>query len=259
MAKATGPSSYGVSYTRAVAFLSHVGTAFAVAVAGCCALACASPTGSAPGESGFAFFSEPRRQTDPWFEKVREWQVRERNDRPDTSFPEPATLRRKRQSGQLRIKMGRWETTERLAMARRVADWAQGEARRHYRFDPPTDAASDPWPTTKDLLETNGDDCDGLDLIAYELLRQFGFPPEQLFRAVVRRNRDGANHMVTLWFDEDEDPWVIDSIGAMTFKVRRFSELPGWTPTAVFNEREQYTPRSATDASVARLGGPHGK
>ncbi len=218
-------------------------------------MACASPTGSSPGKSSFAFFSEPRPQVDPWFDKVREWQERENRDRHDTRFAEPETLRAKRHSGELRIKMGRWETVERLAMARRVTEWAQSESRRHYRFDPPTDAASDPWPTTKDLLETNGDDCDGLDLIAYELLRQFGFPREQLFRSIVRRDRDGANHMVTLWFDEDEDPWVIDSIGAMTLKVRRFSEIPGWTPTAVFNERQQYTPRRTTDPSLAQMGG----
>jgi len=238
-----------------VAFFSRLGRPFAVALAGGFALACASPTGSAPGEPGFAFFSEPRPHADPWFEKVREWQARERRDRQDTRFAEPQTLRAGRQSGQLRIKMGRWETAERLAMARRVVDWAQAESRRHFRFDPPTDAASDPWPTTKELLETNGDDCDGLDLISYELLRQFGFPRDQLYRSIVRRNRDGANHMVTLWFDEGDDPWVIDSIGAMTLKVRRFSDLPGWTPTALFNERQQYTPQRTTDPSVALMGG----
>lgn len=237
-------------------FRSHLGQVAAVGLAGCFALACASPTGSSPGQSGFAFFSQPRPQADPWFVKVRDWQHRERRDRGETSFGDAETLRRKRHSGELRFKMGRWETTERLSIARRVADWAQGESRRHYRFDPPTDAASDPWPTTKELLETNGDDCDGLDLIAYELLRQFGFPPDQLYRAIVRRNRDGANHMVTLWFDEGDDPWVIDSLGAVSIKLRRFSELPGWTPTALFNERDQYTPRRTTDPSVAQLDGP---
>lgn len=237
-------------------FRSPLGRMAGVALAGCCALACASPTGSPPGDSGFAFFSEPLPQATPWVAKVRDWQNRERRDRGQTSFADAETLRQKRQSGQLRIKMGRWETAERLAMAHRVAEWAQAESRRHYRFDPPTDAASDPWPTTKDLLETNGDDCDGLDLIAYELLRQFGFPRDQLYRAIVRRNRDGANHMVTLWFDEDDDPWVIDSLGSMSLKVRRFSDLPGWTPTALFNERDQYTPRRTTNPSVAQLDGP---
>ncbi|MEE2678193.1 MAG: hypothetical protein VX546_06400 [Myxococcota bacterium] len=236
-----------------MAFFSHRLALLAAAITLGIASGCASPTASAPGATAFSFFAEPRPQTDPWFEKVREWQARERADRKFTSFGEPEDLRAGRQSGQLRIKMGRWENAERLAMARRVADWAQGESRRHYRFDPPTDAASDPWPTTKDLLRTNSDDCDGLDLIAYELLRQFGFPREQLFRAIVRRDRDGGNHMVTLWFDESEDPWVIDAIGAMTLKVRRFSELPGWTPTAVFNEQQQFTPQRLRKRSVARI------
>ncbi len=74
-------------------------------------------------------------------------------------------------------------------------------------------------------------------------MREFGFPPDQLFRAIVRRDRDGANHMVTLWFEDRDDPWVIDATGAVTGSVRRFSDLPGWTPTKVFNEREQYTPK----------------
>lgn len=239
-----------------MAFFSQPWGLFAAAMAIGLASGCASPTGTVPGESAFSFFSEPRPQTDPWFEKVREWQARERDDRKFTNLGEPEALRKGRHSGELRIKMGRWETAERLSIARRVADWAQGESRRHYRFDPPTDAASDPWPTTKDLLQTNGDDCDGLDLIAYELLRQFGFPREHLFRAIVRRNRDGGNHMVTLWFDDGEDPWVIDAIGAMTLKVRRFSEIPGWTPTVVFNEQRQFTPRRTDKRSVAQADGP---
>ncbi len=107
------------------------------------------------------------------------------------------------------------------------------------------------------VLDTNGDDCDGLDLIAYKLMRDFGFPPDQLFRAIVRRDRDRANHMVTLWFDNRDDPWVIDSIGAVTTNVRRFSDLPGWTPTKVFNEREQYTPTQLQRLNaVAQAGSP---
>ena len=36
---------------------------------------------------------------------------------------------------------------------------------------------------------------------------------------------------------------MVDSTGAVTRRVRHFSELPGWTPTKVFNEQVQYTPR----------------
>lgn len=207
-----------------------------------CALgmACAS---LAPSQSNYRFFTQPEPEHDPWYEKVALWQEREREDLAEATLADAEAVRQAGpHSGLLRVTMGRWESDQRLALAKRLAEWAQGESRRHYRFDPITSQADDPWPTTKDLLEANGDDCDGLDLIAYKLMREFGFPPDQLFRAILRRDRDGANHMVTLWFEDREDPWVIDAIGAVTGNVRRFSDLTGWTPTKVFNEREQYTP-----------------
>jgi len=206
--------------------------------------ACAGALGSsgAPGESGFQFFVRPEPTRDFWYAKVDDWQARERAHRPETALADPATVRAKPRSGLLSVKMGRWEAEERLGLAKRLAKWAQAAARRHYRFDGPNERIDDPWPTTKDLLDRNGDDCDGLDLIVYEMMREFGFPEDQLFRAIVRRDRDRANHMVTLWFDESDDPWVIDATGAVTLNVRRFSNLPGWTPTKVFNEHVQFSP-----------------
>lgn len=204
---------------------------------------CAATGRLGGGEIEFAFFNEPSETGDFWVTKVADWQRREQRDRPNTALADVATQLAKPKSALLRVQMGQWETGERLAMAKRITLWTQAVARRHYRFDPPTDAASDPWPTTKDLLDRNGDDCDGLDLIAYELLLQFGFSRDELYRAIVKRNRDGANHMVTLWFDRTDDPLVIDATGAVSLRLLRFSELIGWTPTALFNEREQYTPR----------------
>jgi hypothetical protein len=197
---------------------------------------------SAPGDTGFQFFVKPEPRNDFWFDKVDDWQQRERAHRPETALADAATVRAKPKSGLLTVKMGRWEADERLALARRLAKWAQAASRRHYRFDGPDERINDPWPTTKDLLDQNGDDCDGLDLIVYEILREFGFPQDQLYRAIVRRDRDRANHMVTFWFDEADDPWVIDATGAVTLIVRRFSQLPGWTPTKLFNEHVQYSP-----------------
>ncbi len=47
--------------------------------------------------------------------------------------------------------------------------------------------------------------------------------------------------MVTLWFEDREDPWVIDATGAMTLEMRKFSDLPpGWLPRMMFNENEAY-------------------
>lgn len=232
----------------------------------CCAtaLACALGPGcatKAPSQPSYRFFTRPEPERDPWYEKVAQWQRREREDLAGATLADAAAVRQAGPySGLLRVTMGRWESHQRLALAKRLAEWAQAESRRHYRFDPITSQADDPWPTTKDLLDTNGDDCDGLDLIAYKLLREFGFPPDKLFRAIVRRDRDGANHMVTLWFEDRDDPWVIDAIGAVSGSVRRFSELVGWTPTKVFNEREQYTPTQLRRLDdVARAGSPDQK
>jgi hypothetical protein len=48
--------------------------------------------------------------------------------------------------------------------------------------------------------------------------------------------------MVTLWFEDRDDPWVIDATGAMTREMRKFSDLPpGWLPRMMFNENEVYT------------------
>ena len=57
---------------------------------------------------------------------------------------------------------------------------------------------------------------------------------------IVRRNSNLKNHMVTLWFEDPKDPWVIDATGATVLDVTLFSRIEGWTPTKMFNETEQY-------------------
>ena len=61
-----------------------------------------------------------------------------------------------------------------------------------------------------------------------------------MYRAIVRRDSNLKNHMVTLWFEDPADPWVIDATGAMVLEMSRFSSVNGWTPTKMFNETEQY-------------------
>lgn len=210
-------------------------------------LACSSLLSLEQG-GRYRYFVRPVPEHDLWYAKVEQWQERERRDRPQEALAdERAIAAAGPHSGLLTVQMGRWTSQERLALAQRIATWSQAASRRHYKFDPVTSYEDDPWPTTKDLLDQNGDDCDGLDLITYKLMRSFGFPHEQLFRAIVKRQRDGANHMVTLWFEDPDDPWVVDATGAITMTVRRFSELPGWTPTKVFNERQQFTPVPLSD------------
>ncbi len=189
-------------------------------------------------DTHFVFFSGARLDDDPWFEKVEEWQRRALAEgATGSSAIRDTGITR---SALLSNKIGEFEAVEKRKLARRINGWAQIQARKHYRSEPNADFDADHWPTFGELIERNGDDCDGLDLIGYQLLREFGYPQNAVYRAIVRRDRDRANHMVTLWFEDADDPWVLDATGAMTMKMRRFSKLPGWTPTKMFNEFEQY-------------------
>ena len=56
----------------------------------------------------------------------------------------------------------------------------------------------------------------------------------------MRRDSNLKYHMVTLWFEDPNDPWVIDATGATVLDMTLFSRVDGWTPTKMFNETEQY-------------------
>jgi len=129
---------------------------------------------------------------------------------------------------------------QRRSAARDVARWIQRQAREHYIEDGPIDH----WATFRETLARDGEDCDGLELLVHNVLRDLGFPRDEVFRAIVYRPRDGQHHMVTLWFESREDPWVIDPTGAMVSGMPRMSEVPGWVPLKIFSEDTEYTVRS---------------
>jgi predicted transglutaminase-like cysteine proteinase len=127
---------------------------------------------------------------------------------------------------------------ERLrAIARELAGWIQQQAQHHYV----PDGTIDRWATLAETLRNDGDDCDGLELLVYRMLREFGFGADEVYRAIVVRPSDNQHHMVTLWFEDRGDPWVIDPTGAMTSGMPRMSEVPGWKPLKIFSEDERYT------------------
>lgn len=129
-----------------------------------------------------------------------------------------------------------WEefvAAERRGLAERVAAWIQGQAEARYQ----PDVGGDHWPTFAEVAARPGDDCDGFELLALRALRALGLPDEGLYRAVLERESDGMQHMVTLWFEAPDDPLVIDPTGFATGPVRRLSGLAGWTPRALFTER----------------------
>jgi hypothetical protein len=187
---------------------------------------------------------------DVWFEKVRDWQRREGATRAvvEQSLRGPGDDG----SGLLRKKFAAFAGEEKRRLAGRFMKWAQDQAMRHYRLDEGEDLASDEWPTSEELFRQNGNDCDGIDLISYNLLLELGFRDDEIFRAVIRRDRDGEFHMVTLWFEDPGDPWVVDTTGAMTMKLRRVSEVPGWTIAVVFNAKSHFTAHKIETWTQAR-------
>ena len=64
--------------------------------------------------------------------------------------------------------------------------------------------------------------------------------------------------MVTFWFEDADDPWVIDPTGAMTSGMPRMSELPGWEPIKVFSEKRDFdvVPRLPGAARLRALTKP---
>lgn len=212
---------------------------------------CASLYGSS---ARYGWFEVPERR-DPWSGKIRGWQARERADVPVEALPESAPssvsgpargtlLYRTGGATELRRDYDRFRAERKRDLARDAASWIQKQARRRYVED----GAVDHWATTEETLRRGSEDCDGLELLVYQFLREHGFADDEVYRAIVYRPRDGQHHMVTLWFENRDDPWVIDPTGAMTSGMPRMSQVPGWVPLKVFTERQEFTVRPRADS-----------
>jgi hypothetical protein len=215
------------------------------ALLGCLALGGGCHTPMAP-QGLYQYFAAPS-PDDAWSVKIRGWQERERVSAPEpgaelASPPDPARL------GELRAKYDAFRHEQRRALAREIAIWIQDQARDHYVPDGPIDH----WATFEETFRRNGDDCDGLELLTFHFLRDLGFPEDEIFRAIVVRRSDGQHHMVTLWFENPQDPWVIDPTGAMTTGMPRMSDLPEWVPLKVFSDRQDFSVRDGRFATAAR-------
>jgi hypothetical protein len=205
---------------------------------------CAIQSGALSGR--YRFFALPS-VGDAWSGKILGWQTRERalGDTEKLAVA-PASVSEGgagggsvSADGDLRAKYFAFRRAQKRALAEQVAGWIQREARNHYRSDGPIDH----WATLSETLDQNGEDCDGLELLVYHFLRDLGFRDDEVFRAIVLRPSDGQHHMVTLWFESRDDPFVIDPTGAMTPGMPRLSEVPGWVPLKLFTETAEFTPR----------------
>ncbi len=203
----------------------------------------------------YDYFAVPRRN-DPWSVKIEDWQSREKHgtslvrnvDSPSVSEPgSVAVVDSAAREGELRAKYLAFRLAQKRIFARDTADWIQTIAAQHYIDDGPVDH----WATLDETLRRNGDDCDGLELLVYRALRDAGFADTEVFRAIVYREKDNQHHMVTLWFEDPRDPWVIDPTGAMTPHMLRMSQISGWIPIKIFGEDLEFTVRPTAMVSSA--------
>lgn len=227
--------------------LLALGTALALG-AGCATVP--APVASTPR---FEFF-RPAPPDDPWTPQIAGWQARERALpnvellRPAASVSNPGDeAGAARVRGDLRAEYFAFRAERKRALAREIASWIQQASKEHYIPDGPMDH----WATLAETLARNGDDCDGLELLTYHYLRDLGFREDEVYRAIVLRPSDRQHHMVTLWFEDRDDPWVIDPTGAMTLGMPKLSQVPGWVPLKVFSESEEFTVRPGPGSMLA--------
>jgi hypothetical protein len=192
-----------------------------------------------PIDDDISYFAAPS-PDDAWSRKIRGWQQREL-EAPAGPAPVAAEPPRvdpaERES--LRNKYNDFLVERKRQTARELATWIQEQSRDHYI----PDGAVDHWATFEETLQNNGDDCDGLELLAFHFLRELGFREDEVFRAIVVRPSDGQHHMVTLWFETPNDPWVIDPTGAMTTGMPKMSQVRGWKALKVFTDKRDFTPK----------------
>jgi len=215
-------------------------------------------TAAQPDTAHYRYFSAPSAR-DAWSPKIAGWQRRAlREEAAQEATPLPAVseaaagetfVASTDQAPDLRAKYLTFRADRKRALAREVASWVQSQAPIHYVED----GVIDHWATLEETLASNGDDCDGLELLTFHALRDLGFGSDEVFRAVIFRPDDGQHHMVTLWFEDTNDPWVIDPTGAMTLGMPRMSEFPGWVPLKLFTDRVEFTVQSSDPSSGSYL------
>ncbi len=134
----------------------------------------------------------------------------------------------------------------RSELRRNVVDqtvhWVQQQSGLYYR----NDGNLDDWPVLGELLAAGADDCDGMDLLTFSLLRGLGFEQGEIYRTIVRHLDTGLHHIVTLWFapGRRDDPWLLDSTGEVSRAVIPLSAQTDWEPLRLFDESTAYTVRA---------------
>ena len=197
----------------------------------------------APPVESLEFFKEAPAD-DPWHSKISEWQARHRVD--PALGPEAEGY-----GSELAEDYALFSRELKREIAAEAVRWTQSQSRRVYE----PDGSQDHWATLGEVLDEGSDDCDGLDLLTFQLLRRFGFEEREIVRSIVVQNGSGQHHMVTLWFEAgegDRDPYVLDPTGVVSSEMRRLSAIEDWVPIEAFDEDAHYRVEPpSTPASVA--------
>jgi hypothetical protein len=184
-------------------------------------------------------FFAPAPADNPWKLKIQNWQARHHLDpaRNGQVLPERSGLAAEYDAFALGL---------RRRIASETIRWVQDKSRGHYRAD----GERDHWATLGEVIEAGEDDCDGLDLLTFELLRRMGFQKNEIYRAIVVEGSSGQHHMVTLWFEDGsrDDPFVLDPTGVVTSQMVRLSNVAGWEPIEIFDEQAHYRVESSAVA-----------
>ena len=182
------------------------------------------------------FFS-PAPESNPWSRKIENWQARHHLD-PAVRGETP------RDSSELAHKYDSFTQKLRRKIAAEAVTWVQEHSRDHYQ----PDGATDHWATLGEVVETGADDCDGLDLLTFVLLRRLGFESDEIYRAIIVEDGTGQHHMVTLWFEggRTDDPFLLDPTGVVTPEMVRLSAVSKWKPIELFDETAHYQVRRRT-------------
>jgi hypothetical protein len=200
-------------------------------------LLCASCATPALPPAVLDFFA-PAPRDDPWNHKIGNWQDRHRLDTRSAADE---------QASELAAEYAQFTRELRRKLVAETVEWVQEQSQRHYR----SDGERDHWATLGEVVASGRDDCDGLDLLTFTLLRRLGFGEKEIYRSIVVERVSGQHHMVTLWFEDAGrgDPFVLDPTGVVSRGLARLSEIPGWEPIELFDEvahfRVESSPRAA--------------
>jgi hypothetical protein len=188
-------------------------------------------------------FFVPAPASDPWNPKIHDWQARHGLDAAQRAVVGGEQPRVGSELGERYLeyvsvaegRLGAGEVRDRIVSD--VVTWVQEQSHEYYR----PDGGEDHWATLGGVIDRGEDDCDGLDLLTFVLLRRLGFGPREIYRAIIVERDTGQHHMVTLWFDvDDSDPWVLDPTGVVRAEMTRLSEIQGWEPIELFDESAHF-------------------